>query len=376
MPAYKRQKTKYQDVFYIMAKAGKKFYIRYYHSETGKRIEEPVGLAPGMTAAKANQIKLRRIFGEESNQERRLSKNESGNKSQERMTINRIWDIYLEQKHYHRSRKREENMYNNHVRNGLGLKEPSQIAPLDVDRLRIRLQKAGKHRTAVYVISVLKRIARFGEEKNLCSGLSFKLTVPKYKSEKTEVLTEAEMQALLASVELDDDPQARGIVLTALYTGMRRSAIFRLLWDDLNFDRELIFLRQPKGGKEGETHVIPMNSAVRNVLENHPRTDSPYVFPGINGDERVWFKRSWDRIKKRACLPKRFRFHDLRHTFGTIAAVTGVDLFTLKNLMTHSQVQTTERYIHISKEWASKASETVAQAMGKTRNMNFKKKTG
>lgn len=37
MPAYKRQKTKYQDVFYIQIKAGKKFYIRYYHSETGKR---------------------------------------------------------------------------------------------------------------------------------------------------------------------------------------------------------------------------------------------------------------------------------------------------------------------------------------------------
>jgi len=376
MPAYKRQKTKYQDVFYIQTKAGKKFYIRYYRSETGKRIEEPVGLAPGMTAAKANQIKLRRIFGEESNQERRSAKNESGNRSQERMTINRIWDIYLEQKHYHRSRKREENMYNNHIRNGLGLKEPSEIVPLDVDRSRIKLQKAGKYRTAVYVIGVIKRITRFGEEKGLCDGFKFKIVVPKYKSEKTEVLTEAEMQALLASVELDHDPQARGIVLTALYTGMRRSAIFRLRWDDLNFDRELIFLRQPKGGNEGETHLIPMNSAVRNVLENHPLTDSSYVFPGINGDERVGFKRSWDRIKKRACLPERFRFHDLRHTFGTIAAVNGVDMFTLKNLMTHSQVQTTERYIHISKEWASKASETVAQAMEKTRSMNFKKKTG
>jgi len=376
MPAYKRQKTKYQDVFYIQAKAGKKFYIRYYHSETGKRIEEPIGLAPGVTAARVNQVRLRRIFGERSNRERRSEKEESEDNEKEKYSINRIWEIYLEQKHYHRSRDREVRTYNKHLRHDLGMKEPSLLVPLDVDRLRIRLQKAGKYRTAVYVIGFIKRIARFGEEKGLCDSLKFKIAVPKYKSEKTEVLTEAEMQALLASVELDHDPQARGIVLTALYTGMRRSAIFRLRWDDLNFDRELIFLRQPKGGNEGETHVIPMNSAVRNVLENHPRTDSPYVFPGINGDERVGFKRSWERIKKRACMPKRFRFHDLRHTFGTIAAVNGVDLFTLKSIMTHSQIQTTERYIHISKEWASKASETVAQAMKKTRNMNFKKKTG
>ncbi len=375
MPAYKRQKTKYQDVFFIRTKAGKKFYIRYYHSESGKRIEEPVGFAPGVTAARANQIRLRRVFGERSNKERRIDREKFKVVAKETYSLNRIWEIYLDQKHYHRSRDREVRTYDKHLRNDLGMKEPSQLEPLDVDRLRIRLQKAGKYRTAVYIVGFIKRIVRFGEEKGLCDPLNFKIIVPKYKSEKTEVLTEPEMKALLSAVELDHDPQSRGIVLTALYTGMRRSAIFRLRWDDLDFERNLIFLRQPKGGKEGETHVIPMNSALKAVLENHPRSSSPYVFPGKSGGERVGFKRSWERIKKRACLAKKFRFHDLRHTFGTIAAVNGVDLFTLKTLMTHSQVQTTERYIHISKEWAIQASETVALAMEKTRNLDSKENT-
>jgi len=67
MPACKRHKTKYQDVFYIQTKAGRKFYIRYYHPVTGRRVEEAVGLAPGVTAARANQVRMRRIFGGGSN---------------------------------------------------------------------------------------------------------------------------------------------------------------------------------------------------------------------------------------------------------------------------------------------------------------------
>lgn len=84
MPAYKRQKTKYQDVLFIQAKAEKRFYFRYYHSETGKRIEEPIGLAPGVTAARANQVRLRRIFGERSNRERRSEKDESEDNEEEK----------------------------------------------------------------------------------------------------------------------------------------------------------------------------------------------------------------------------------------------------------------------------------------------------
>ena len=376
MPACKRHKTKYQDVFYLHTKAGKKFYIRYYHPVTGRRVEEAVGLAPGMTAARANQVRMRRVYGGGSNRERREAKVEKEKRETEKYTINRLWDIYLEQKSYHRSRDREERAYNKHLRHGLGMKEPEELAPLDLDRLRIGLQKAGKNRTAGYVIGLVKRMVRFGEDKGLCEPLRFKIAVPKYKSEKTEVLSEEEIQALVAAAEIDFDPQARGIVLTALYTGMRRSAIFRLRWDDLDFNRRLIFLREPKGGKEGEVHVIPMNSAARAVFENHLRTGSPYVFPGVGGDERVGFKRSWFRIRKRAVIPEKFRFHDLRHTFGTMAAVNGVDLFTLKSIMTHSQIQTTQRYIHISREWAAQASETVAKAMGKARSVKIKQETG
>jgi len=103
MPACKRHKTKYQDVFYIQTKAGRKFYIRYYHPVTRRRVEEAVGLASGMTAARANQVRMRRIYGGSSNRERRPAQSEGNAGEKEKYSINRIWDIYRDQKHYYRA---------------------------------------------------------------------------------------------------------------------------------------------------------------------------------------------------------------------------------------------------------------------------------
>jgi integrase len=47
---------------------------------------------------------------------------------------------------------------------------------------------------------------------------------------------------------------------------------------------------------------------------------------------------------------QRFRLYDLRHTFGSRSAMAGVDLSTLKELMGHSDISTTMRYVHPTPE--------------------------
>ena len=59
-------------------------------------------------------------------------------------------------------------------------------------------------------------------------------------------------------------------------TGMRRGELFKLQWEDVDFDRASIHIRDPKGGQDQK---IPLNPAVRDLLMNHPRTDSSYIFP-------------------------------------------------------------------------------------------------
>ena len=57
-------------------------------------------------------------------------------------------------------------------------------------------------------------------------------------------------------------------------------------------------------------------------------------------------KKAHEEALKEAKIKPRFRVYDLRHTFGSRSAMAGVDLPTLKELMGHSDISTTMRYVH------------------------------
>ena len=99
-------------------------------------------------------------------------------------------------------------------------------------------------------------------------------------------------------------------MLMALYTGMRRSELFRLQWKDVDFDRGFIHIREPKGGVD---QTIPLNDGARQVLEGIYRRESEFVFPGRGGQQRTDIHRQANRIRDKAGLPRDFRaLHGLR----------------------------------------------------------------
>ena len=124
-----------------------------------------------------------------------------------------------------------------------------------------------------------------------------------------------------------------------------------------------IFIRDPKGG---EDQKIPLNDAATAVLKYHSRTDSPYVFPGRGGGQRVDVHRQINRIKKRAGLPKDFRpLHGLRHVYASMLASSGqVDMYTLQKLLTHKSPMMTQRYAHLRDEALRRASDLAGELIG------------
>ena len=152
-------------------------------------------------------------------------------------------------------------------------------------------------------------------------------------------------------------------MLMALYTGMRRGELFRLRWDDIDFERRFIHIRNPKGGVD---QTIPLNDAVRNVLNRVERTGSEYVFPGRGGKQRTDIKRPVNRIKEKAGLPKDFRaLHGLRHVYASMLASSGkVDMYTLQKLLTHKSPQMTQRYAHLRDEAGRQAGNVVTELVG------------
>lgn len=137
----------------------------------------------------------------------------------------------------------------------------------------------------------------------------------------------------------------RPIVVVAIYTGMRKSEIMNLTWDEVDLTNGVISINRTKTlvGRK-----IWMNKTVKEILISL-KMDNPkgkYVFG--DGYELIGnFKTAWNAAIRRAGIAH-IRFHDLRHTFGTRLAMKGVDIKTIMELMGHKTISTTLRYMHSS----------------------------
>jgi integrase len=309
-----------------------------------------------MTPARAAGVRSRRLQRKElSNRERREAKKATKRAEAARWTIDRLWTEYKASRSL-KGIAQDKSRYKNYIEPLFGEKEPVNILPLDIDRLRRKELKGKSAQTVKLTLALLRRIVNFGVRRQLCPPLPFSIEMPRVNNEKTEDLTAEQLKNLLKAIDKSEDLQAANIMRIALYTGMRRGELFKLKWNDIDFEREFINIRAPKGGPDQK---VPLNEATRAVLEKHPRGDSPYVFPGRRGRQRTDIKKAVNKIKKAAGLPKDFRpLHGLRHFYATTLASSGeVDMYTLQKLLTHKSPQMTQRYAHLRDETLKRASD-------------------
>ena len=364
----KRHKTTYPGVFYREAERiggtgfEKVFYIVF--KKNGKVHEEKVGrqFADDMTPARAARIRAERIEG------KRKSRKEIREAEAEiKWTVDRLWQEYVHDKPSTKGWTVDRYRYQKFLQPGFCAKEPKAIAQIDVHRLRINLAKNLQPQTVKHVLRLLARIINFGVKKGLCHGLAFKIEYPRVNNIKTEDLTTEQLQSLIESADHEPDPQAANFMRLVLATGARRGEIFKLQWSDVDFERGFIHIRQPKSGVDQK---IPLNQTAREVLENHPRTESPFVFPGRGGRQRTRYPKGIDRIRERAGLPPDFRpLHGLRHFFASQLASSGeVDMYVLQRLLTHRSPQMTQRYSHLRDEALRRASDLAGDLLGQVMN--------
>ena len=355
----KRHPTSYPGIFYRivdrLSKPGKErmYYARY--TRGGKKLEEKLGRqhADNLTPAKCAAMRADLIEGR---RKRRTEIREDAKKK--KWTLNTLWDDYCEVSAGNKGMIHEKNRWKHNVEDVLGKKEPHQLSPIDFDRLRMNLQKAGKLTTAVRVLELIRRAINYGIKRNLVDPIRFKIALPSLNNQTTEDLSDEELTRLIKALDNDHDQAAANVMRLALYAGMRRSEILGLAWDAVDFERGFITIRDPKGGRD---QTIPLNAAARKVIESQPRDpESPWVFPGRReGKHATEFRASINRIRKAAGLPAGFRpLHGLRHAFASRLASSGqVDMYTLQKLLTHKSPVMTQRYAHLRDDALRKASE-------------------
>ncbi|MGO9900110.1 MAG: tyrosine-type recombinase/integrase [Solirubrobacteraceae bacterium] len=154
------------------------------------------------------------------------------------------------------------------------------------------------------------------------------------------------------------DEQDGELVRVAASTGLRLGELLALRWRDVNVpDSVLTISRAMSAGietttKSGRVRRVPLPTQAADALQRlarRPDFTRPAEFVFVDGfgrplnpvTVRKRFKQGRDAAGARA-----LRFHDLRHTYGSLLAAAGVDLVTIKDTMGHSALSTTGRYLH------------------------------
>lgn len=340
----------------------KVYYIRY--RKQGKLIEEKVGgqYRDNMTAAKAASIRGQRMEGKDAtNEEKRAAVRAAKQEEESRYSFNRLWALFEEVKSANRTIKDDRIRYNLHIAPSLGTKSIPELTVHDIDKLRAKLEKAGKSpQTVKHVLTLVKRLLNFALRKGYVESIpgTLHITMPTVDNKVTENLTAEQVQKLLKTLNEEQDQVQASIVRMALFTGMRRGALLNLKWSDLDFERGFITLRGDVAKKQ-KTETIPMNDQARAILDGLPQTKSPYVFPGRYDDKpRGNISPMLKRVREKVGLPDSFRpLHGLRHSFASWLASSGqVSMYELQKLLTHSSPQMTQRYAHLHDDALKKAS--------------------
>lgn len=151
------------------------------------------------------------------------------------------------------------------------------------------------------------------------------------------------------------------MVLLAMQTGMRRSEVFSLTWENVRLKGMPQLTVLAAHAKSGKTRHVPLNTTAVDVLKTwgEQNTQSGLVFPNPAGGQLRSIKTAWGKLIKDAKIND-FRFHDLRHDFASRLVMNGVDLYRVKELLGHGSIEITQRYAHLAPHTLAEAVEVIA----------------
>lgn len=172
----------------------------------------------------------------------------------------------------------------------------------------------------------------------------------------------------LRLLENDTSDNAR-VCEFAVKTGLRRSEIWGLTWNDVDFDSKTISINKTLQKVNGVMQVLPCKtqSSVRVItipdtlinmlrLYRFEHTSNKFIFENVDYDAcPAWF-RKW-QVKNH--IPK-IRFHDLRHTHASLLLAKSIDIKTISERLGHSNIGITmNTYTHVMRELDEKASKAI-----------------
>ena len=276
----------------------------------------------------------------------------------------------------------------NHIKPNIGKIPLEKLTSLDLQKLYKKLLTRGRVnrleskgqpkglspktvRNIHQILASAMKLAR--EQKLIASDPTEGCALPKVEHREMKTLPVEQLASFLREAK---ESGVFELYYVELATGLRRGELLGLKWEDLDLEHgELRVKRQVariNGGvveaplkTKNAYRTLPLSEDTIQLLKEQKKKvgSSPWVFPSPTGGpiSPDSVLHMLHRVLKRAGL-SRIRFHDLRHTFATLALQNGVDVKTVSGMLGHySAGFTLDTYAHVT----TSAQKEAAKAMGK-----------
>ena len=274
----------------------------------------------------------------------------------------------------------------NHIKPNIGKIPLEKLTSLDlqkfykkllangrVDRLESRHQAKGLSPKTVrnihQIISSAMSLAK--EQKLIVANPAEGCALPRLEHREMKTLPVEQLQSFLREAKESGVYEPYYLELA---TGLRRGELLGLKWEDIDLERGDLRVRRQVARINGEVveaplktknayRTLPLAEDTIDVLKAQRKKtgDGPWVFPSPTGGpiSPDSVLHMLHRVLKRAGLP-RVRFHDLRHTFATLALQNGVDVKTVSGMLGHfSAGFTLDTYAHVTTASQRQAAKTM-----------------
>ena len=223
------------------------------------------------------------------------------------------------------------------------------------------------------IISSVMNLAR--EQKLIAANPADGCALPKLEHREMQTLPAEQLRTFLEEAR---ESGVFELYYVELATCLRRGELLGLKWEDLDLKHGVLRVRRQVARVNGEVveaplktknayRTLPLARETRAVLREQQKKagSSPWVFPSPAGGpiSPDSVGNMLHRVLKRAGLPN-LRFHDLRHTFATLALQNGVDVKTVSGMLGHfSAGFTLDTYAHVTTASQRQAAKTMGSIL-------------
>jgi integrase len=164
------------------------------------------------------------------------------------------------------------------------------------------------------------------------------------KPRTIKLLTDEELDRFFSWAR-ENDPLIYDLCALAYNTGLRKSDIVKIRGEDIDLENKTLAVNISK--LKGEELYLPLNDVAYEVLSR--RKEPGYIFESNNADHLKDFYKRFRRAREAVGLDD-FQFREFRHNCATRLLELGVDINTVKELLGHTEITTTARYLKLVDE--------------------------